>query len=42
MWLTPWLVLQDIEDDLARGTNIVLPKVMCRLMVVLMQDRKLT
>ncbi|VDC04909.1 unnamed protein product [Peniophora sp. CBMAI 1063] len=38
----PDVSIVDIEDDLARGTNIVLPRVMCRLMTVLMQDRKLT
>ncbi|KAI8969854.1 hypothetical protein BD414DRAFT_502363 [Trametes punicea] len=38
----PDLFLADIEDDLARGTNLYLPRVMHRLLYTLSQDRKLT
>lgn len=32
---------QDVEDDLARGTNLYLPRIMHRLLYTLSQDRKL-
>ena len=32
---------QDVEDDLARGTNVYLPRIMHRLLYTLSQDRKL-
>ncbi|KAJ7510268.1 hypothetical protein B0H11DRAFT_1958230 [Mycena galericulata] len=34
--------LTDIEDDLARGSNIFLPRVMARLLFVLSYDRKVS
>ncbi|KAJ7716810.1 hypothetical protein DFH07DRAFT_861834 [Mycena maculata] len=34
--------LSDIEDDLARGSNIFLPRVMARLLFVLSYDRKVS
>ena len=39
--LTRSLPSQDVEDDLARGTNIYLPRIMHRLLYTLSQDRKL-
>ncbi|KAI0324677.1 hypothetical protein GY45DRAFT_1375369 [Cubamyces sp. BRFM 1775] len=38
----PDVFLSDIEDDLARGTNLFLPRVMHRLLYTLSQDRKIT
>ncbi|KAJ8481380.1 hypothetical protein ONZ51_g6021 [Trametes cubensis] len=38
----PDVFLADIEDDLARGTNLFLPRVMHRLLYTLSQDRKIT
>lgn len=35
------LATQDVEDDLARGTNIYLPRIMHRLLYTLSQDRKI-
>ena len=35
-------VRQDIEDDLARGTALYIPRVMQRLLYTLTQDRKMT
>lgn len=36
------LPTQDIEDDLARGTALYLPRIMHRLLYTLTQDRKLS
>ncbi|KAI0648846.1 hypothetical protein C8Q79DRAFT_1064920 [Trametes meyenii] len=38
----PDLFLADIEDDLARGTNLYLPRIMHRLLYTLAQDRKIS
>lgn len=38
----PPLHVQDIEDDLARETNIFLPRVMTRLLFILSYDRKVS
>ncbi|KAI0035502.1 hypothetical protein K488DRAFT_68310 [Vararia minispora EC-137] len=38
----PDISLADIEDDLARSSMLVLPRIMHRLLVVLTQDRKLS
>ncbi|RDX43989.1 hypothetical protein OH76DRAFT_1389802 [Lentinus brumalis] len=38
----PDVFLSDIEDDLARGTNVYLPRIMYRLLYTLSQDRKLS
>ncbi|KAI0667805.1 hypothetical protein C8Q78DRAFT_1049731 [Trametes maxima] len=38
----PDLFLADIEDDLARGTNLYLPRIMHRLLYTLVQDRKIS
>ncbi|KAI0788075.1 hypothetical protein C8Q74DRAFT_1349421 [Fomes fomentarius] len=37
----PDLFLSDLEDDLARGTNVYIPRIMHRLLYTLSQDRKL-
>ncbi|KAI1786771.1 hypothetical protein LXA43DRAFT_1032456 [Ganoderma leucocontextum] len=37
----PDVFLSDVEDDLARGTNLYLPRIMHRLLYTLSQDRKL-
>ncbi|OJT13886.1 hypothetical protein TRAPUB_9555 [Trametes pubescens] len=37
----PDVFLPDVEDDLARGTNIYLPRIMHRLLYTLSQDRKI-
>lgn len=36
------LYLQDIEEDLARGTSLYVPRVMHRLLYTMSQDRKLS
>ncbi|KAI0353807.1 hypothetical protein OH77DRAFT_1427123 [Trametes cingulata] len=38
----PDVFLTDVEDDLARGTNLYLPRIMHRLLYTLSQDRKIT
>ncbi|KAI0683392.1 hypothetical protein BC835DRAFT_1296068 [Cytidiella melzeri] len=38
----PEVLLADVEDDLARGTSIYLPRIMLRLLVTMSLDRKLT
>ncbi|KAI0364754.1 hypothetical protein BV20DRAFT_955601 [Pilatotrama ljubarskyi] len=38
----PDVFLADVEDDLARGTNLYLPRIMHRLLYTLSQDRKIT
>ncbi|KAH9933667.1 uncharacterized protein BXZ73DRAFT_46246 [Epithele typhae] len=38
----PDVFLVDVEEDLARGTNLYLPRIMHRLLYVLSQDRKLS
>ncbi|KAI0759560.1 hypothetical protein BD413DRAFT_487618 [Trametes elegans] len=38
----PDVFLADVEDDLARGTNLYLPRIMHRLLYTLSQDRKTT
>ncbi|KAI0833758.1 hypothetical protein BC628DRAFT_1308266 [Trametes gibbosa] len=37
----PDVFLADVEDDLARGTNLYLPRIMHRLLYTLSQDRKI-
>ncbi|KAI0636158.1 hypothetical protein C8Q77DRAFT_1277460 [Trametes polyzona] len=37
----PDVFLADVEDDLARGTNLYLPRIMQRLLYTLSQDRKI-
>ncbi|TBU25180.1 hypothetical protein BD311DRAFT_517968 [Dichomitus squalens] len=37
----PDVFLSDVEDDLARGTNLYIPRIMHRLLYTLSQDRKL-
>ncbi|KAI0747333.1 hypothetical protein BC629DRAFT_1739948 [Irpex lacteus] len=38
----PEVTLSDVEDDLARGTSLYLPRIMTRLLVTMSLDRKLT
>ncbi|KAI0084113.1 hypothetical protein BDY19DRAFT_997962 [Irpex rosettiformis] len=38
----PDVLLSDVEDDLARGTSVHLPRIMARLLVTMSLDRKLT
>lgn len=41
-WSVLTLLVKDIEDDLARGTAVYIPRVMQRLLYTLTQDRKIS